>query len=314
MLAATAGMAAANAAANSIRAQAGYSGGSDGSQYVPINSTVSGSSNVSNGSSSGRGVNFNPNEGADWLRTGSGLSFEEFWGIEPNGEQSANPQLETTEKDTSLKSSSDPLSNVIPEFEPEVVPLSNNKTSSEASSAQIVIFVYNKPDNDFKKQAKFFANAVYGNKNVKFIYIRTYDEFIEEWNNLTGDIRDIHLFIHGWEGNLSFEDGDLSVNEIGKLNKVIISGTVGLWSCHGGTGGSSSVANAISGRVYGWPVVALVDGSVTYRDWYQPFIGFPLTKDKDAYWAVFRISRSGNGSPRITTLRGKRAPVYMFDP
>ncbi|MCL2045690.1 MAG: peptidoglycan-binding protein [Oscillospiraceae bacterium] len=31
------------------------------------------------------GVNFGPNEGADWLRTGSGKSFEEFWGVGPYG-------------------------------------------------------------------------------------------------------------------------------------------------------------------------------------------------------------------------------------
>ena len=71
---------------------------------------------------------------------------------------------------------------------------------------------------------------------------------------------------------------NLSKEEIGQLNQVSITGTVGLWSCNGGTGGTSSVANALSGRVYGWPVVALVDGSVTYRDWSQPMTGFPLTK------------------------------------
>ena len=31
------------------------------------------------------GVDFGPNEGADWMRTGSGKSFEEFWGCGPYG-------------------------------------------------------------------------------------------------------------------------------------------------------------------------------------------------------------------------------------
>jgi len=34
------------------------------------------------------GVNFGPNEGADWLRTGSGLSFDEFWGVGTSGSSS----------------------------------------------------------------------------------------------------------------------------------------------------------------------------------------------------------------------------------
>ena len=38
------------------------------------------------------GVDFGPNEGADWLRTGSGLSFEEFWGVGSYG----TPLLKST--------------------------------------------------------------------------------------------------------------------------------------------------------------------------------------------------------------------------
>ena len=43
----------------------------------------SASSNVQ--STGNNGVNFGPNEGADWLRTGSGKSFEEYWGVGPYG-------------------------------------------------------------------------------------------------------------------------------------------------------------------------------------------------------------------------------------
>ncbi|MCL2436583.1 MAG: type III secretion system effector protein, partial [Clostridiales bacterium] len=55
-------------------------------------SSGSGSSGGSGGGSGGSsgggglgGVNFGPNQGADWLRTGSGLSFEAFWGVTPFG-------------------------------------------------------------------------------------------------------------------------------------------------------------------------------------------------------------------------------------
>ena len=44
-----------------------------------------GSSSSSSSGGGLRGVDFGPNEGADWLRTGSGLSFEEFWGVTPYG-------------------------------------------------------------------------------------------------------------------------------------------------------------------------------------------------------------------------------------
>jgi len=63
--------------------------GSNGSNTnTGKSSTGSNSSSSSGGSSSGGGlggVNFGPNEGADWLRTGSGKTFEEFWGVTPYG-------------------------------------------------------------------------------------------------------------------------------------------------------------------------------------------------------------------------------------
>ena len=52
-------------------------------------SSSSGSSS-SGGSGGLGGVNFGANEGADWLRTGSGLSFEEFWGVTPYGNEYYN--------------------------------------------------------------------------------------------------------------------------------------------------------------------------------------------------------------------------------
>ena len=42
------------------------------------------------------GVNFGPNEGADWLRTGSGLSFEEYWGVGPYGAPISTPSAPAT--------------------------------------------------------------------------------------------------------------------------------------------------------------------------------------------------------------------------
>ena len=43
-------------------------------------------------SSASSGVTFGENEGADWLRTGSGLSFEEYWGTGPYGATASTGQ------------------------------------------------------------------------------------------------------------------------------------------------------------------------------------------------------------------------------
>ena len=61
-------------------------------------SSGSGSSGGSSGGSGGGlgGVNFGPNQGADWLRTGSGLSFEAFWGVTPFGMAFSNQATSTS--------------------------------------------------------------------------------------------------------------------------------------------------------------------------------------------------------------------------
>jgi RHS repeat-associated protein len=61
------------------------SGGGSNTSNTTNNKTSNNSGGGSSGSGGLRGVNFGPNEGADWLRTGSGLSFEEYWGVTPYG-------------------------------------------------------------------------------------------------------------------------------------------------------------------------------------------------------------------------------------
>ena len=59
-----------------------------GSSNTSPSSTTSGNNTTSSPSAPAtglNGVNFGPNEGADWMRTGSGLSFEEYWGVGPYG-------------------------------------------------------------------------------------------------------------------------------------------------------------------------------------------------------------------------------------
>ena len=56
-------------------------------------------------STAANGVNFGQNEGADWLRTGSGKSFEDFWGVGPYGmpvQAPSSPALTAPDNSTNV--------------------------------------------------------------------------------------------------------------------------------------------------------------------------------------------------------------------
>ena len=86
----------------------------DGYGYTTVTNTGNTGSANSGGTGSGaragtsgtagggnaRGVTFGENEGADWLRTGSGLSFEEFWGVSTYGTEYYNGFTGTANSNT----------------------------------------------------------------------------------------------------------------------------------------------------------------------------------------------------------------------
>ena len=73
-----------NTSSASKNASSSSSSGSNKSSSS--NSSSSSSSSSSSGSNNANSsINFGPNEGADWMRTGTGKTFEEFWGVGPYG-------------------------------------------------------------------------------------------------------------------------------------------------------------------------------------------------------------------------------------
>lgn len=168
-------------------------------------------------------------------------------------------------------------------------PVNYTDPSGFASQKNIFI-VYNRRGSDFVEQANWMKRYAYSNKNCLTRYVEKTSDFIKEWNSLYSySIKDIHLYLHGYPGNLSFKDDDLSVDDIKELKKINISGKVYLYSCNGGTKNSygETAAGEIAKLVAGARVRAVVNGKVYYRAWYQLFSRKPLTKEKGAYWADF---------------------------
>lgn len=172
-------------------------------------------------------------------------------------------------------------------------PVNYTDPSGFASQKNIFI-VYNRQGSDFVEQANWMKRYAYSNKNCLTRYVEKSSDFVKEWNSLYSySIKDIHLYLHGYPGNLSFRDDDLSVNDIKKLKKINISGKVYLYSCNGGTKNSygETAAGEIAKLVAGALVRAVVNGKVYYRAWYQLFSRKPLTKEKGAYWADFHYGK-----------------------
>ena len=156
-----------------------------------------------------------------------------------------------------------------------------------------IMFVYDRKDKDFKKQAKWMSKKYYKDKNVKYIYLHKIADFKRNWNSLKGKyINDIYLFLHGSPDILEFYYEQMKGSEIEKLSKLDIKGKIYLLSCHGGTKKSNNcIAWRFSKLVQGKAVRAVVNGSVYYRSATQLFSYKPLTKEKNAYWADFKYTK-----------------------
>ena len=156
-----------------------------------------------------------------------------------------------------------------------------------------IFFVYN-AKKGFQEQADFIEKKMYRDQLNKFIYVTEVEEFVNEWNSLVDTrINDILLFLHGGAGKLYFaNEGVLKYDDFSQLEKLRIEGRAYLLACNGGTEyEGTTVAWKFSYLLHGKRVRAVVDGSVYYRDWYQLFDRWPLTKEKEAYWADFYYVR-----------------------
>lgn len=162
------------------------------------------------------------------------------------------------------------------------------------------IIYYNNKDSNFRKQAKYMKKNKYNSKDCKDIEVKTNADFKEAWNSIK-NAKDIHLFLHGDPGMLCFYKQNMSYKDIGYLSYKDISGMVYLYACNGGTEISDgwSVAAKFAKLVKGKKVRAVVNGSVYYRAWNQIFARWPLTKQKNAYWADFYLKYGKKGKPDV---------------
>ncbi|MCI8611575.1 MAG: hypothetical protein HFE66_06625 [Clostridiales bacterium] len=168
-----------------------------------------------------------------------------------------------------------------------------------------VFFVYNKIDSGFKEQADYMAEKKYRDQINEFIYFTKIHEFVNEWNSLVDTrINDILLFLHGGAGKLYFDKEEMQYDDFSQLKELSIDGRAYLLACNGGTEyEGTTIAWKFSELLHGKRVRAVVDGKVYYRDWYQLFKRWPLTKEEGAYWADFYYVR-GLTSRRKLQLEG----------
>ena len=125
------------------------------------------------------------------------------------------------------------------------------------------VFYYDNPGSGFKDQA---MNSPYYNKNSKdvvMIAVTSVADFQKAWNNMSGTIDWVYLYLHGGTGVLYFKGESMSMSQIKALNSKSVKKRVYLFSCHGGDGKEgNNVAWAFS-KLTGTSVIACT-GSVSY--------------------------------------------------
>jgi hypothetical protein len=176
-----------------------------------------------------------------------------------------------------------------------------------------VFFVYDGLGMGFKSQANWMIKKYYKGKDVEVIYVVRASQFMDAWNKLADDKReigDVHLFLHGDVGKLFFKQYDYYNHEIDKdLKKLNVKGTIYLYSCDGGTAVdndfSKSVAAIFAKKAPSAHVRAVVNGSVYYRSITQIFARKPLTKEAGAYWADFFYKKPVRTSLEVFKIGNK---------
>lgn len=161
------------------------------------------------------------------------------------------------------------------------------------------VVYYKDASSNFVEQAKYMSKEKYKDKNVYFVYFKTKAEFKSIWERIGNYAKDIHLFLHGNADELCFSDCDMPGSELYYWSYKVMTGKLYLYTCDGGTSASNgwSIAARFAKLIKGKKVRAVVDGSMYYRGWGQIFERWPLTKEKDAYWADFYLRYGKRGKP-----------------
>ena len=153
------------------------------------------------------------------------------------------------------------------------------------------VVYYRDKTSNFEEQANYMKKTKYKNKDCYTVYFKSKAEFKSIWDRIGNNAIDIHLYVHGNAGQLCFKGEDMSESEMYYMSYKNIKGKVYLYSCNGGTSIKNgwSVAARLAKLLKGKKVRAVVNGSVYYRALNQIFARWPLTKEKNAYWADFYL-------------------------
>ena len=180
---------------------------------------------------------------------------------------------------------------------------------------KIVMMVYS----DFTEQADWMQNRRYKYSDVIQIQIKTKDDFVKAWNNISEPIAELYLYFHGVASKLRFspiqgqnENSKMMDSyEISRsLHNIQVLSYINLLSCNGATRNEDnypSVAEVLATKCEGIPVRAVEDGYVTYRAWFQPFARYPLTKN--GKWVEFVYK---NSSYSKTTFNNSKCMPFLL--
>lgn len=129
----------------------------------------------------------------------------------------------------------------------------NDKDDDERKTELKNVFIYyinpNNSEKNMDKPAKWMADYLYDNKDCIFYEVNHVADFIDCWNNkIPSKMKNLHLYLHGQEGALTFckdtennEFSEFRLLEIGcemVLNYLIekkVENKAYLYSCNGGT-------------------------------------------------------------------------------
>lgn len=136
------------------------------------------------------------------------------------------------------------------------------------AEARDIIIVYGEP-NGFKAQAQSMQRKY--TPSAAIYTCRTSDDFLNRWNWIRGNYErrgtkfdNLIIMVHGGKGKLYFKNSTFtSFSKLSYLGPCL-KGNVMLLSCHGGTGGSSSVAFKLA-KKSGKKVIASKNSSVNYN-------------------------------------------------
>ena len=101
----------------------------------------------------------------------------------------------------------------------------------------IYVFYYNDSKKGFSMQAMNSPYFDIKSNDVKMIGVNSSEDFINSWNAMEYNVKDVYLYLHGGTGALYFKGNSITYNgkcSFSQMQKKHVEGKVNLFSCDGG--------------------------------------------------------------------------------